>query len=233
MRKISFIGCYDKIDLILYVARILVAMEQRVLVIDTTVNQKAKYIVPVIKPTKAYVTEFEGIDVAVGFNSSSEVREYLGVPENSELPYDIALLDIDSYIAIQRFGIDENELNYFVTGFDLYTLKKGLEILSGLTETLVLTKVFFSRTASKDEDVYFNYLSSEYKVQWNNEIIYLPFELGDESVIAENQRVSKIKFKYLTSQYKESLIYIAEQILGQSQYAKMKKVFKRLERGVE
>ncbi len=232
MRKISFIGCYDKIDLILYVARILVAMEQRVLVIDTTVNQKAKYIVPVIKPTKAYVTEFEGIDVAVGFNSLSEVREYLGVPENSELPYDIALLDIDSYIAIQRFGIDENELNYFVTGFDLYTLKKGLEILSGLTETLVLTKVFFSRTASKDEDVYFNYLSSEYKVQWNNEIIYLPFELGDESVIAENQRVSKIKFKYLTSQYKESLIYIAEQILGQSQYAKMKKVFKRLERGV-
>ena len=232
MRKISFIGCYDKIDLILYVARILVAMEQRVLVIDTTVNQKAKYIVPVIKPTKAYVTEFEGIDVAVGFNSLSEVREYLGVPENSELPYDIALLDIDSYSAIQSFGVDENELNYFVTGFDLYTLKKGLEILSGLTETLVLTKVFFSRTASKDEDVYFNYLSSEYKVQWNNEIIYLPFELGDESVIAENQRVSKIKFKYLTSQYKESLIYIAEQILGQSQYAKMKKVFKRLERGV-
>ena len=41
------------------------------------INQKAKYIVPVIKPTKAYVTEFEGIDVAVGFNDFNEIKEYL------------------------------------------------------------------------------------------------------------------------------------------------------------
>ena len=33
---------------------------KKVLVIDNTVTQKAKYIVPVINPTKAYVTEFEG-----------------------------------------------------------------------------------------------------------------------------------------------------------------------------
>ena len=53
MKKVSFIGAYDKIDLILYVAKILVAMDKKVLVIDSTVNQKAKYIVPVIMPTKA------------------------------------------------------------------------------------------------------------------------------------------------------------------------------------
>ena len=33
MRKISFIGCYDKIDLILYIAKILVATDKKVLVI--------------------------------------------------------------------------------------------------------------------------------------------------------------------------------------------------------
>ena len=79
MRKISFIGCYDKIDLILYVAKILVAMDRRVLVVDSSINQKAKYIVPVIKPTKAYVTEFEEIDVAVGFDTLEEIKEYLGI----------------------------------------------------------------------------------------------------------------------------------------------------------
>ena len=45
MRKISLIGCYDKIDLILYIAKILVAMDKKVLVVDSTINQKAKYIV--------------------------------------------------------------------------------------------------------------------------------------------------------------------------------------------
>ena len=75
MRKISFIGCYDKIDLILYIAKILVGTDKKVLVIDSTVNQKAKYIVPVIMPTKAYVTEFEEIDVAVGFNKLKESKE--------------------------------------------------------------------------------------------------------------------------------------------------------------
>lgn len=232
MRKVSFIGCYDKIDLILYIAKILVATDKKVLVIDSTINQKAKYVVPVIQPTKAYITEFEKIDVAVGFNSFDEIKEYLGMPLHAELPYDIALIDIDSYTSLINFEINSSERNYFVTGFDLYTLKKGLEILSGLTEVINLTKVLFSRTASKEDNDYLNYLSLGYKIVWNDEIIYFPFEVGDQSVIAENQRVAKIKFKKLSAQYKEALIYIVEQILNQNEYSKIKKIFKQLERGV-
>ena len=232
MRKISFIGCYDKIDLILYVAKILVAMDKKVLVVDSTINQKAKYIVPVIKPTKAYITEFEEIDVAVGFEDFNAIKEYLAMPAETELPYDMVLLDIDTYEMLNNFKIDNEDRNYFVTGTDLYTLKKGLEILSGITEVLNITKVIFSRTASKEDDDYLNYLSLGYKITWNEEIIYFPFEIGDQSVIAENQRVSKIKFRKLSEQYKEALIYICQQILEQNEYAKMKKIFKQLEKGV-
>ena len=232
MRKISFIGSYDKIDLILYIAKILVATDKKVLVIDSTINQKAKYIVPVIKPTKAYVTDFEDIDVAVGFSNFNEIKEYLGMPIHAELPYDIALIDIDSYESIINFGIDNSDKNYFVTGFDLYTLKRGLEILSGITEILNLTKVCFSKTATKEDDDYLNYLALGYKIQWSDEIIYFHFEVGDQSVIAENQRVAKIKFKKLSAQYKEALIFIVEQILDQDEYAKMKRIFKQLEKGV-
>ena len=222
MRKISFIGCYDKIDLILYMAKILVGTDKKVLVIDSTVNQKAKYIVPVIMPTKAYVTEFEDIDVAVGFNNLNEIKEYLGMPIHAELPYDIALLDIDSYESITNFGIDNSERNYFVTGFDLYSLKKGLEILSGITEILNLTKVLFSKTATKEDNDFLNYLSLGYKIQWSEEIIYFPFDFSTCST----------KFKKLSAQYKEALIYIVEQILDQSEYAQVKRIFKQLERGV-
>lgn len=232
MKKVSLIGCYDKIDLILYVAKILVAMDKKVLVVDSTINQKAKYIVPVIKPTKAYVTEFENIDVAVGFNDFNEIKEYLGMPIHAELPYDIALLDIDTYSSVLNFGVCNEDINYFVTGFDLYTLKRGLEILSGLTDILNLTKVLFSKSASKEEDDYLNYLALGYKIVWNEEIIYFPVEVGDQSVIAENQRVSKIKFKKLSTQYKEALIYIVQQILSEDDYVTLKKVFKQLEKGV-
>ncbi len=232
MKKVSFIGAYDKIDLILYVARVLVAMNKRVLVIDSSIIQKAKYIVPVIKPTKAYITEFEGIDVSVGFNDFNEIKEYLGIPLTDELPYDIILLDIDSPEAMTEFVINNECQNYFVTGFDLYTLKRGLEVLSGLTEVINLTKLLFSTIISKEDNEYLNYLSLGYKVAWNEDEIYFPLEVGDERVIAENQRVSKIKFKKLSNQYKEGIIYIAAQVLEQNEIANLKRTFKKLERGI-
>ena len=46
MERIGFIGTYDKTDFIIYVARVLVELGKKVLVIDSTVNQKAKYVVP-------------------------------------------------------------------------------------------------------------------------------------------------------------------------------------------
>ncbi len=67
MKKIGFIGAYDKTDLIVYLAKILTVLNQKVLVIDATVNQKARYIVPAINPTTSYVTDFEDIDIAVRF----------------------------------------------------------------------------------------------------------------------------------------------------------------------
>lgn len=73
MRKIGFIGAFEKTDLIIYTAKVLTEVGKKVLVIDTTILQKARYIIPSITPTKFYVTEYEGIDVAVGFESLEEV----------------------------------------------------------------------------------------------------------------------------------------------------------------
>lgn len=81
MKKIGFIGAYDKIDLILYVAKIAAEVRKKVLVVDTTVLQKARYIVPCIAPSKYYITEYEDFDVAVGFRDLDEIKNYLGVEE--------------------------------------------------------------------------------------------------------------------------------------------------------
>ena len=81
MKKIGFIGAYDKTDLILYVAKAAVEVGKTALVIDATVLQKARYIVPCIAPSKYYITEYEKIDVAVGFNNLDEIKKYLSVEE--------------------------------------------------------------------------------------------------------------------------------------------------------
>ena len=84
----------------------------------------------------------------------------------------------------------------------------------------------------KEEDDYLNFLASEYKVAWDNEIIYFPIENGDLSVIYENQRVQKIKLKKLSVQYKDGLAYIAEEILGDANETRVRKAIKTIERGV-
>mgnify|MGYP001096992053 FL=1 len=148
MKTISFIGAYDKTDLLLYLAKIFTTMGKKVLIIDTTILQKAKYIVPVISPAKAYVTSYEDIDIAVGLYNYSSIKSYLGLPEHAVLTYDYIFIDVDSIEEMRNFNISETNKKYFVTGFDSYSLKRGLEILAGMGETLELKKVLFSKNIS-------------------------------------------------------------------------------------
>ena len=104
MKKIGFIGAYDKTDLIVYVAKILTTLGKKVLVIDSTQNQKARYIIPVINPTTTYVTEYEEIDIAVGFDRVEDIKRYLGVAENQELEYDVVFVDTDNADGIRKFN---------------------------------------------------------------------------------------------------------------------------------
>lgn len=232
MRTIGFIGAYDKIDLIIYVARLLTEMNKKVMIIDATTLQKAKYIVPTISPSKTYVTEFEGIDIAVGFSDYSSIKDYLGMPQHAVFGYDYIFVDIDSPEALEKFDIQAATQNYFVTGFDLYSLKRGLEILSGIREPMPLTKILFSKDITEEEDEYLNFVSLGYKVVWSEERIYFPFEEGDQTVIAENQRVAKIKLKKLSQLYKESLMYLAEKMIEPKEINDLKKAFKQVEKGV-
>ncbi|MCI8617075.1 MAG: hypothetical protein HFJ60_02305 [Clostridia bacterium] len=230
MKTIGFIGIYDKTDMLLNIAKILTIIGKKVLIIDTTTNQKARYIVPAINPTVSYVTSFEDIDIAVGFNNLEEIKKYIGV--NEELPYDFLLIDADKQKEIKEYNLYSAYKNYFVTSFDIYSLKRGIEILNELETTLNLTKILFAREILKEENDYLDYISLGYKIIWDEERIYFPIENGDLSVIAENQRVQKIKFKRLSVQYKDSLGFIVQQILENESESNIRKVIKMIERGV-
>lgn len=233
METIGFIGSYDKTDLIIYIAKVLTITGKKVLVIDDTIEQKAKYVVPVINPTKAYITEFEKIDVSVGFSNFEEIEKYLGIPKEKELDYDICLIDIDNAKSFEKFNMINSSKNYFVTSFDLYSLKRGLEIINDLKEPTRLTKIIYSKDILKEENEYLNYISLGTKAIWNEKyILYMPIDNGDQSIIIENQRISKIGIKRLSNQYKDGLRYIAVDILGDEKESEVKKAFRILEKEV-
>lgn len=225
MKKVGFIGAFDKTDLILYVAKIFAESEKKVLIMDTTTMQRARYIVPCITPSKYYITEYEGIDVAVGFESLEDIKNYLGT---SEFNYDYIFVDIDSSEVFYNMDMMKANKNYFITGFDSYSLKKGLEIVGKMQDKILMTKVLFSREMLQEEEDYLNFLSFYFAIQWEKKKIYFPFENGDESKIIENQRTARIRFKELTPEYRDGLYSLAVDIEPSIKPNDVKRILKNI-----
>lgn len=209
MNKIAFIGSYDKTDMLLYMAKLLTILNKKVIVIDTTVLQKSRYIVPAMQPAKKYITTFQSVDVAIGFESFEDIKQYQAA-HGANLDYEYALIDIDSTRGYLGFGITSKDKHYFITSFDTYCLRRGLQVFKILQEPVEVTKILFTKEMLAAEDEYLNHLSTNLKVKWSNEIIFFPFELGDQSVIFANQRTGRIRIKGLSMQYLDSLMFIIE-----------------------
>jgi len=240
MKKIGFIGAFDKSNFIIYTAKLLEQLNYKILLVDATSNQKLKYIVPSINPTKAYITNFENMDFAVGFESWEEIEKYLNLKSdtndedeqnsenknlNNEL-YDYVIVDIDEPEKIEAYNLNEFEKNYFVTSFDMYSLRKGLNILNGFNNNSKLTKILFSYEANKEDEEYLNLLSIEYKIGWNEYTIYFQIFGEDNKVFEENQRLEKIRYRRLSPNYKESLAYVAQDIDKKHNLGSIKKLMK-------
>jgi hypothetical protein len=222
MKKIGFIGAYEKTNLMLYIAKLLTVAGKKVLIVDSTTIQRARYIVPCMTPSIYYVTEFEGFDVAVGFNTTLSIAQYLGI---QDLKYDYVLIDIDSNEAFNSFEMDKADKNYFVTAFDNYSLKKGMEIIGKMQDKIRMTKILFSRDMLEEENDYLDFLSFYFSIVWNEEKLYFPYEQGDNTVHIENQRSAAVRFKELSQQYKEAVIEIVQEIAHE---VKIKELIKHM-----
>lgn len=230
MEKINFIGAYDKTDSIMYIAKILTEMKKKVIIVDATITQKTKYVIPTIDNRSEYIANYANIDFAIGFTNYNDIKTYLGMPQSTAFTYDYMLIDIDNSDLLNNFDVYSSKKNYFVTSFDLYALKKGVEVLKRLSLPVEIMKVYFSNLMSQSEDDYFNYIATGCRVKWNQDKIYFPLLNEDLDVIKENQRLSKIRFKGLSNEYKTSLMEWTQDICGDSNG--VKKACRQIERGV-
>lgn len=229
MKKVAFIGSYDKADMIIYIAKILTNMGKKVLVIDSTVLQKTRYIVPTMKALKQYITTFENIDVAIGFENINQIKAYQNLENGKALEYDYALIDIDSYRGYYYYQIKTEDKKYFITSFDLYCLRRGLQVFKKIEEPIEVTKILFTKEMLAEEERYLEYLSKGLKIKWSKEILYFPFDLTDQDAIFSNQRSGRIQLKGLSQQYVDGVSFMAEEITGANQKV-IAKAVKMIER---
>lgn len=230
MKKVGFIGAYDKANLIMCLAKILSMKNKRVLIVDTTAEQKFRYIVPTLEPTMMYVTTWEEIDVAVGFRKMEHIYDYIGIAEGSE-EYDVVLMNIDSPSTLESMQAEKNDINCFVTAMDLYSIRKGIEIFSNIKQPMRLVKIIFSKQMNEADNQYIDYLASEAKMQWDEKQIFFPLILDDKYVEMDNQLIYRLGLKSMSSLYKDSLAQLTGMLFGNEiKEQDAKKTIKALER---
>lgn len=227
MKKVAFIGGYDKSDLIIYISRILTVLKNKVLFIDTTLIAKSQYIVPTMTPTQKYITTFDGIDVAIGFENMQDIKNYIGISGN--LDYDYVLVDIDNPEKYAGFEFSPEDMHFFVTSFDVYSVQKGVNVLKSIKAPTEMTKILFTRNPESEENEYLDFVTFNFKCKWKEDIIYFPFETNDLYAIFQNQRFSKVRLMGLSGMYIDGLAFIVETITGLSK-GNVKKAIKLIDR---
>lgn len=227
MEKVAFIGGYDKVDMILYVSKILTMLGKKVLIVDGTIAQKARYLIPTLTPTLTYITTNDGVDFAIGFDSMEKLENYLSAEGGNR--YDFMMFDIDSKSRYKGFGLMPEDKHYLATSFDVYSLRKAVEVLKAVEMKTAITKIYFSRTITDDKDRYLRLLLKDCNVALRKDPVVFPTDVADLEAIQKNQRDNMIRFRGLSAKYLYGIMYIAEEVSGESS-GNIKRVIKQFNR---
>ena len=121
MKKIGFIGAYDKTDMLLNIAKILTTMQNKVLIVDSTINQKARYVVPAINPTVSYITSFEASVTRWSRAAASKASGKRGARCSAS-----GVCELMFILSILHFG---KKINTFLNIFFKKSKNNGINIL--------------------------------------------------------------------------------------------------------
>mgnify|MGYP001667847750 CR=1 FL=1 len=216
MRNIAFIGGFDKFDLILYTAVIINNQNKaKCLIVDSTIQEKSRYIVPTMNDInykeEKYITTFQGVDIAVGFKTKMELEEFgilnTNTDENGNITYsyDYVFIDLDEARTLDSFNLNEKDLVFLTTAFDLYSLNKAFRVLDNTNCNVEIQKILIGKKISNNHVRYMEMVTGNRKINWGKYNIEFPYENGDWSIIQENQRENRFSVTKFSSKFKSGL----------------------------
>ena len=228
MEQIGFLGSFDKKDLLLGIAKILVTVGKKVLIVDATLMQRLKYIAPNVSNNRTitYISEYQGIDIALGFMNLMGIAQYLGT---TQLPYEILLIDTDNVQTMNSFMIPRSKVNFFVTSYDQYEISRMIENFQYFNQPLELVKVVYSADNSPQQSEYFAHIMEKTPVKIKSSEVHFTDTIEDRKATLENQLMREIRLKRYTNSYRDSIEYLTaiacENTVSQ---ADIKKAIRRL-----
>lgn len=241
MQKIiGLVGYVNKSELVINLAKTLSITGKKVLVIDGTLEERLRYTIPAFNNSeKEYLTNFDGVDYALGFSSMDGIKEYICTKTSDADTYDIILLDIDNANAYTSFrqGMDEFTKTYFFIEYLNISFGRNIEILKALTSFAedgkkpILSRVIYKQYVSRASDKYFTKLIEDYQVEWYERDYELPFLEQDKIADIEMQQSGYIDLNRHTKQFISLMADMASDMLGDVGSADIKKMLKMYTRG--
>ena len=220
MQVIGLVGYMDKYDFAIALAKTINIMDKSVLVVDATLDQKLKYVVPALDNIgRSYVTQYNNIDFAVGFNSMHDIENYMieqGININL---YDHILIDADSPKGFELFRTRGMDKIYLFMDTSVLSMSKNKELVKAMrvfteqSKELELTKVWIKAYLSRASEQYFQNQIKEYNVKWVEPEFEIPDDIKDRVENIDSELSGRIDVKKHSKMYIQTIAEITSQII--------------------
>jgi hypothetical protein len=201
MKKILVIGAYEGSELLLYMARILIQLEQNILIVDATDRQTYRLFNTSAKHTAFF--EFDQIDMISGVRSWDDLDRTLN-PSNEQERYNFALIHTDqfhqSFIAADHYlllsSYDRNVIQHNLALLQQFTLQKNRPAFS---------HVIFHTDGCIIDEFYITELFRSFPVHWYEDVYVFHNDELNLAVKYNNQYEGTISIRRLSRSYKHTL----------------------------
>lgn len=213
MKKIVFIGVADKTHALLVLGRLLVALGNKVLLVDSTVTQSIRGYLPHAYANSA-VQDYEGMDVAYGYLTPEQLER--GLAQAGTTPaYDIMLVDTDHTEFVFHHNLSQFDKRVWCWDGRRLSLEKNEELMIRLGLQNTEEPVSFFELLSPDIPGKLAAWRAEKRlrhIQLEDTVFRFPLDERDVAVDLNNQHHGRIDLRGLTGAFREMLLTMLEHL---------------------